>query len=94
MPHLEDMTAKRNERKNQFSEVLKQINSISMELAGSTETSLVEISVDESDLSIKKLDDLRTQLLLLQKEKVLFSFFTFSYVEVRANCLLNNRVVK
>ncbi|XP_042011446.1 65-kDa microtubule-associated protein 3-like isoform X2 [Salvia splendens] len=69
MPQLEDMREKRNERKRQFSEVLKQINSISMELAGSTETSLVEISVDESDLSIKKLDDLRTQLLLLQKEK-------------------------
>ncbi|XP_042015541.1 65-kDa microtubule-associated protein 3-like isoform X2 [Salvia splendens] len=69
MPQLEDMREKRNERKSQFSEVLKQINSISMELAGSAETSLVEISVDESDLSIKKLDDLRTQLLLLQKEK-------------------------
>ncbi|KAL1540119.1 65-kDa microtubule-associated protein 3-like isoform X1 [Salvia divinorum] len=69
MPQLEDMREKRNERMSQFSEVLKQINSISMELAGSTETSFVEISVDESDLSIKKLDDLRTQLLLLQKEK-------------------------
>ncbi|KAL1546460.1 65-kDa microtubule-associated protein 3-like isoform X1 [Salvia divinorum] len=69
MPQLEDMIEKRNERKSQFSEVLKQINSISMELAGSTETCLDEMSVDESDLSMKKLDDLRTQLLLLQKEK-------------------------
>lgn len=78
MPQLEDMAEKRNERKSQFSEVLKQINSVSMELAGSTETCLDEMSVDESDLSVKKLDDLRTQLLLLQKEKVLFAFPTFS----------------
>ncbi|XP_057805601.1 65-kDa microtubule-associated protein 3 isoform X2 [Salvia miltiorrhiza] len=69
VPQLEDMTEKRNERKNQFSELLKQINSISKELAGSTETCLDEMSIDESDLSIKKLDDLHTQLLLLQKEK-------------------------
>ncbi|XP_042002508.1 65-kDa microtubule-associated protein 3-like isoform X2 [Salvia splendens] len=69
MPHLEDMTAKRNERKNQFSEVLKQINSISIELSSSTDTRLDEMSVDESDLSMKRLDDLRNQLLLLQKEK-------------------------
>lgn len=73
MPQLEDMMKKRNERKSQFSEVLKQINSISMELAGSTESCLDEVSIDESDLSMKKLDDLRAQLLMLQKEKVLLS---------------------
>lgn len=73
MPQLEDMMKKRNERKSQFSEVLKQINSISMELAGSNESCLDEVSIDESDLSMKKLDDLRAQLLMLQKEKVLLS---------------------
>lgn len=77
MPQLEDMKKKRNERKSQFSEILKQINSISMELAGSTESHLEGISIDESDLSMKKLDDLRAQLHMLQKEKVLSSS-TFS----------------
>lgn len=74
MPQLEDMTKKRNERKSQFAEVLKQINSISMELAGSTEENCDIMVVDESDLSMKRLDDLRNQLLLLQKEKVPFLF--------------------
>ncbi|KAH6812142.1 hypothetical protein C2S51_025904 [Perilla frutescens var. frutescens] len=69
MPQLDDMRKKRNERKSQFSDVLKQINSISMELTGSTEKNLDEMFIDESDLSMKKLDDLRCQLLLLQKEK-------------------------
>ncbi|KAK4397360.1 microtubule-associated protein 3 [Sesamum angolense] len=69
MPELEDMKKKRNERKGQFAEVLKQINSISTELAGSTEENLNTIVIDESDLSMKRLDDLRSQLLLLQEEK-------------------------
>ncbi|KAL0339361.1 UNVERIFIED_CONTAM: microtubule-associated protein 3 [Sesamum angustifolium] len=69
MPELEDMKKKRNERKGQFAEVLKQINSISTELAGSTEEKLNTIVIDGSDLSMKRLDDLRSQLLLLQEEK-------------------------
>ncbi|KAL0309153.1 UNVERIFIED_CONTAM: microtubule-associated protein 3 [Sesamum radiatum] len=63
MPELEDMKKKRNERKGQFAEVLKQINSISTELAGSTEENLNTIVIDESDLSMKRLDDLRSERL-------------------------------
>lgn len=96
MPQLEEMANKRNERKSQFSEVLKQINSISLEIAGSTEKNLNVMCVDDSDLSMKKLDDLRSQLLLLQKEKVFFSSSTFScfcshldqQFNVEANCYL------
>ncbi|XP_011093199.1 65-kDa microtubule-associated protein 3 [Sesamum indicum] len=69
MPRLEDMKRKRNERKGQFAEVLKQINSISTELAGSTKENLNTILIDENDLSMKRLDDLRSQLLMLQEEK-------------------------
>ncbi|KAK4483418.1 hypothetical protein RD792_010605 [Penstemon davidsonii] len=69
-PQLEDMKNKRNERMNQFSEVLKQINSISKELSLCKEGNVKTIlAIDESDLSLKKLDDLQNQLLLLQKEK-------------------------
>ncbi|KAL3829580.1 hypothetical protein ACJIZ3_018382 [Penstemon smallii] len=69
-PQLEDMKNKRNERMNQFSEVLKQINSISKELSLSKEGNVKTIlAIDESDLSLKKLEDLQNQLLLLQKEK-------------------------
>ncbi|KAK6142893.1 hypothetical protein DH2020_023241 [Rehmannia glutinosa] len=69
MPQLEDMKKKRNERKSQFAEVLKQINSISKELSGSTEDNLTTMVIDEHDLSMKRLDDLQSQLLLLQREK-------------------------
>lgn len=96
MPQLEEMKRKRNERKSQFSEVLKQINSISLELAGSTEKNHNIMCIDDCDLSMKKLDDLRSQLLLLQKEKVFFSSSTFSCVcshldrlfNIEANCYL------
>ncbi|KZV23864.1 65-kDa microtubule-associated protein 3-like [Dorcoceras hygrometricum] len=66
MPQLEDIKKKRNERKGQFAEVMKQINIISMELSGSMENKVI---IDESDLSLKSLNDLENQLRLLQKEK-------------------------
>ncbi|XP_075477724.1 65-kDa microtubule-associated protein 3-like [Primulina tabacum] len=66
MPQLEDIKKKRNERKGQFAEVLKQINIISKELSGSMENKVI---IDEGDLSLKSLDDLQNQLCLLQKEK-------------------------
>lgn len=72
IPQLDDVKRKRNERKSQFAEVLKQINGITMELAGSMEENIGLMVMDESDLSMKRLADLRNQLLLLQKEKVFF----------------------
>ncbi|KAL7083304.1 hypothetical protein ACP275_14G152800 [Erythranthe tilingii] len=69
MPQLEDMKRKTNERKSQFAEVLRQINSISNELSGSKDENLSTMVIDENDLSMKRLDDLRNQLLILQKEK-------------------------
>ncbi|KAL3615601.1 hypothetical protein CASFOL_041262 [Castilleja foliolosa] len=69
MPQLEGMKRKRDERKSQFAEVLKQINIISKELSGSTDEKLTTVVIDEHDLTTKRLDDLRSQLLLLQKEK-------------------------
>lgn len=84
MPQLEEMIDKRNERKCQFAEVLKQVNSISMELSGFTESSLDVMCIDESDLSLKKLDDLRSQLLMLQRKKVFFSFSAFLVVVLKS----------
>ncbi|KAL6557229.1 hypothetical protein OROMI_017579 [Orobanche minor] len=69
MPQLEDMKKERDERKSQFAEVLKQINSISKELSGPTDENFTAMVIDEHDLSMKRLDDLRSRLLLLQKEK-------------------------
>ncbi|GER26393.1 microtubule-associated protein 65-4 [Striga asiatica] len=69
MPLLEDMKKKRDERKAQFSEVLRQINCIAKELSGSIEDNFSATVNDEHDLSMKRLDDLRSQLTFLQKEK-------------------------
>ncbi|XP_073061403.1 65-kDa microtubule-associated protein 9-like [Primulina eburnea] len=69
MPQLEDMKKKKTERKGQFAEVKKQINCILKEFSGSTEEILDTLVIDDSDLSLKKLEDLQNKLLLLQKEK-------------------------
>ncbi|GER35818.1 microtubule-associated protein 65-2 [Striga asiatica] len=62
MPLLEDMKKKRNERKAQFSEVLRQINCIAKELSRSIEDNFSATVIDEHDLSMKRFDDLRCQL--------------------------------
>jgi len=56
------------ERRNQFTEVQEQIQSLSMEIYGPKEYS--PFLVDETDLSLRKLEDLHRQLNALQNEKV------------------------
>jgi Ase1/PRC1/MAP65 family protein len=56
------------ERRNQFTEVQEQIQSLSMEIYGPKEYS--PSLVDETDLSLRKLEDLHRQLNALQNEKV------------------------
>jgi len=56
------------ERRNQFTEVQEQIQSLSMEIYGPKEYS--PSIVDEADLSLRKLEDLHRQLNALQNEKV------------------------
>lgn len=77
IPHLEAVKKKINERKAQFADVLKQINRISNELSGTVEENPNKIAIAENDLSQKKLDDLRSELLRLQKEKVFDVQFAF-----------------
>lgn len=90
MPRLEDMKKKKDERKTQFAQVLRQISSISHELSGSKEENRNTMVIDENDLSMKRLDDLQNQLLLLQKEKVtLFLFHLFVlFVSLRIRLIL------
>ncbi|PHT68895.1 65-kDa microtubule-associated protein 3 [Capsicum annuum] len=66
LPELEEMQKRKSKRKNQFIEVMKQIQMIKNEIYRFSSTSLV---VDESDLSLRKLEELHTELLVLQKEK-------------------------
>ncbi|KAK8559444.1 hypothetical protein V6N13_026867 [Hibiscus sabdariffa] len=67
LPQLEEMKKRKIERSNQFVEVSKQIQVITNEIYESAKST--EIVVDESDLSLRKLEELLRQLNELQKEK-------------------------
>ncbi|GLT49270.1 hypothetical protein SLA2020_228390 [Shorea laevis] len=68
LPQLEEMRKKKMDRRNQFFEVLDEIQKITIEIYGSTE-SVSSKTVDETDLSLRKLEELHRQLHALQKEK-------------------------
>ncbi len=74
------MRKRKSDRRNQFLDVLEQIQEISNEIyGGSTGYISSKIVEDESDLSLRKLEELHRQLHDLQKEKVeLFYFILFS----------------
>ncbi|XVF50699.1 hypothetical protein PTKIN_Ptkin04bG0123300 [Pterospermum kingtungense] len=69
LPQLEEMKKRKIERRKQFVEVLEQIKKITNEIYGFTESVSSKTVVDETDLSLRKLEELHTQLHELQKEK-------------------------
>lgn len=75
------MRKRKSDRKNQFLEVMDEIRNISNEIQGTMEC-ISSKTVDEADLSLRKLEELHRQLHALQKEKVeLFAFYFFcSYI--------------
>ncbi|XP_058104137.1 65-kDa microtubule-associated protein 3-like [Magnolia sinica] len=70
LQQLEEMQKRKCDRLNQFHEVLEQIQQISMEISGSGEYTTSKMVVDETDLSMRKLEELHRQLKALQKEKI------------------------
>ncbi|CAH8363484.1 unnamed protein product [Eruca vesicaria subsp. sativa] len=66
-PALEQLWQQKDERVREFSDVQAQIQKICGEIAGGLSSEIP--IVDESDLSLKKLDDFHSQLQTLQKEK-------------------------
>lgn len=68
LPELEEMQKRKLERRSQFIEVQEQIQSVVNEIYGPRE--IVPFVVDETDLSLRKLEELHRQLHTLQKEKV------------------------
>lgn len=73
------MRKKKSERRTQFIEIKEQIQSITIEIYGPKE--YISAIVDESDLSLRKLEDLHRELHALHSEKVnnlLLPFFTVS----------------
>lgn len=74
-PALEKLMKLKEERIKEFSDVQSQIEKICGEIAGTIEF-LERPAVDESDLSLKKLDEFNAHLQELQKEKVVSAYFT------------------
>ena len=69
VPQLEEMRKAKSDRKNQFLEVLDQIQQTSIEI-GQSDQYASRMAMDDFDLSLRKLEDLHRQLRSLQKEKV------------------------
>ncbi|KAJ8532546.1 hypothetical protein K7X08_012469 [Anisodus acutangulus] len=67
-PTLEKLWKQKEDRIKEFFDVQSQIQKISSEIAGTSEQ-VESLTVDESDLSVKKLDEFNAQLQELQKEK-------------------------
>jgi protein regulator of cytokinesis 1 len=79
LPQVEEMRKRKSDRRNQFLEVQGQIQEISNEIYGSSEYMSSKMVVDDSDLSLRKLEELHRKLHELQKEKVeLFYYFFLS----------------
>ncbi|KAI3471067.1 hypothetical protein Pfo_027730 [Paulownia fortunei] len=69
LPQIEEMRKRRIDRKNQFIEVLEEIQSIKNEIYRSDGFASNDPAIDEADLSIKKLEELHRELQALRKEK-------------------------
>ncbi|CAL2230750.1 unnamed protein product [Prunus armeniaca] len=72
-PALKEMRLRKEERVNQFRTVQGQIQKISAEIAGQSESEYDDLSsdimVNENDLSLKKLEEYQTELQRLRNEK-------------------------
>ncbi|XP_010924154.1 65-kDa microtubule-associated protein 3 [Elaeis guineensis] len=68
IPQLEEMRKRKNDRWNQFLEVIEQIRRISIEIRPAEYTPS-KVAMDESDLSTRRLEELHRQLQSFQKEK-------------------------
>lgn len=71
-PAIDQLWKQKEERVKEFSDVQSQIQKICGEIAGNLNLSdnVGTTAVDESDLTLKKLDEYQVQLQELQKEKV------------------------
>ncbi|XP_062113226.1 65-kDa microtubule-associated protein 6 [Humulus lupulus] len=71
-PLVEDLKMKKEERMKQFSDIKTQIEKISGEISGYSHidnSTIGSLSLDEQDLSLRKLTEFQTHLRTLQKEK-------------------------
>lgn len=77
---LEDLRERKTERKNQFVEAVDQLEKISREICVPLEDSLYKMVVEETDLSLRRLEELRRRLVEYQNEKVFILLVLFKIV--------------
>ncbi|TYI15008.1 hypothetical protein ES332_A08G158800v1 [Gossypium tomentosum] len=70
IPLLEDMRRKKVERINQFVGVVQQIQKLSIDSFGVKEQNGNKVFVDETNLSLRRLEELHSELHELQHEKI------------------------
>ncbi|KAJ3695716.1 hypothetical protein LUZ60_001093 [Juncus effusus] len=68
IPQVEEMRKRKAERMSQFLDIIEQIRKISLEI-GFSDCDSSKIMFDESELSVRKLEELHKELQSLQKEK-------------------------
>lgn len=68
-PQLEEMQKRKLDRRNLFYDVVEQIQKIRNEICSSDKSTSYSPGVDETDLSLRKLEELQQELQNLQKEK-------------------------
>lgn len=69
---LEDLRSRKDERVKEFLKIKSQISQICAEIAGCGQSeSVTDPEVDQCDLTVKKLGELKSHLQELQNEKVL-----------------------
>lgn len=71
-PLVEDLKLKKEERIKQFAEIKGQIEKINSEISGYTQftDAINSLTLEEQDLSLRKLGEYQSHLRTLQKEKV------------------------
>lgn len=76
-PVLEDLRSKKDERIKEFLKIKSQISQICDEIAGCGQyKSVTDSDINQSDLTSKKLGELKSHLQELQNEKVLQIHYT------------------
>lgn len=72
-PLVEDLKMKKDERLKQFADVKAQIEKISGEISGYSylNGAISSLSLDDQDLSLRKLNEFQAHLRTLQTEKVI-----------------------
>lgn len=74
-PLVEELMKKKEERLKQFADIKAQIEKFSVEISGysnhlNDHMNISTLSLEETDLSLRKLNEYQTHLCTLQKEKV------------------------